>query len=88
MTEDYCELMDMPASMCAHCRGQNKTVQEQASAEDAALTMRLLEDPSGVWFPADYPGTCSACHTPFPAGTAIRRNPNTNRTTWLAQCCA
>lgn len=90
MTEDYCELMDMPASMCAHCRGNNKTVQEQADVETLELRKQLIAtDPR--WFPAQYPGRCAKCSTPFQPSALIRRGGGHELlpdTAYVAECCA
>lgn len=82
---DYCEHYDMPASMCAHCRGNNKTVEEQVAADTVRQRARLtVNDPR--WFPAQYPGVC-ACGTPFGPGTLIRQ-PRPPDFGWVAECCA
>jgi hypothetical protein len=42
MTEERCEKWDMPASMCAHCRGNTKTPVEEFEAENRRLRAKLL----------------------------------------------
>lgn len=83
--DDYCELYDMPASMCSHCRGNNKTVEEQAVADTAKLRAKLKTTGRG-WFPASYPGVC-ACGTSFGPGTLIRQ-PGPPDWAWIAECCS
>lgn len=85
MTDDYCELMDMPASMCAHCRG-HRTLEEQAAKETRELRARLSGDPR--WFAAEYPGVCGRCSTRFSPGTLIRQPSAATDFTWVAECCA
>ena len=86
--EDYCELMDMPASMCAHCRG-SKSVEEEVTDEVMALRAKLLESLLG-WITASYPGRCCVCGSTFLPGTAIRFTDVRARPTssWIAECCA
>lgn len=89
MAEDYCELMDMPASMCAHCRG-SKSIQEVAEAETLALRAQLLAT-DHRWFPSQYPGRCAKCSTPFEAEALIRRGGGHELlpdTVYVAECCA
>jgi len=89
MIEDYCELMDMPASMCAHCRG-SKSVEEQADAETLALRAQLLARDSR-WFASQYAGRCAKCSTPFGPETLIRRGQGHDLlpdTAYVAECCA
>jgi hypothetical protein len=89
MTEDYCELMDMPASMCAHCRG-SKSAEEVAEAETLALRQHLLATDQR-WFVSQYPGRCAKCNTPFDAETVIRRGGGHELlpdTAYVAECCA
>jgi hypothetical protein len=82
-----CDLTELLVEDCAHCRGNDKTIEEQATAERLELRARLL---SGAvhsitsWFPARYPGHCAGCGTGFGEGTAIR----TLALGYLAECCA
>lgn len=91
MAEDYCELYDMPASMCAcpQHRG-GKGIEEVAEAETLALRAHLLAtDPR--WFASQYPGRCAKCSTPFEAETFIRRGGGHELlpdTVYVAECCA
>lgn len=86
MAEDYCELMDMPASMCAHCRGHGRAPEEQAEREIQEMRAKLLRtDPR--WFPAQYAGTCGGCGTRFSPNTLIRQ-PEAPDFSWVAECCA
>jgi hypothetical protein len=91
MTEAWCEKYDMAVLGCAHCRGNNQTVQEQADAEVLALRAHLLATDSR-WFPSQYPGRCAKCNTPFDPEALIRRGhmgiellPDTM---YVAECCA
>jgi hypothetical protein len=90
MAEDYCELMDMPASMCSHCRG-SKSVEEQIDAETAALRHRLLGTDIR-WFSSQWSGRCAKCQEFFEAGALIRRgHPGIELipdTLYVAECCA
>lgn len=90
--EPYCELMDMPQAFCAHCTGQ-KSVEEQADAETQALRERLLAGDGGWhWFPAEFPGKCGKCTTPFAPKTLIRAAHSgldlLPPGSWVAECCA
>lgn len=86
MTEDYCERYDMPASMCAHCRGNNRTVVEQFQEETRKLREHLrATDPR--WVPAQWPGVCWRCGTNFPPGALIRP-PEPPDHGWIAECCS
>lgn len=58
MAEDYCELNDLPASMCAHCRG--------LTLDDPPPTIANR-------FIARFRGTCSACELPICEGDNIGR---------------
>lgn len=90
MTEAWCEKYDMAALGCAHCRGNNQTVEEQVDREAAALREHLLAtDPR--WFVSQYPGRCAKCNTPFDAETVIRRGGGHELlpdTAYVAECCA
>lgn len=84
--ESWCELYDMAALGCAHCRGNNRTVEEQSEADAIALRKKLMAtDPR--WFPAQWPGTCGQCGTRFPPGTFIRQ-PAPPDYSWVAECCS
>jgi hypothetical protein len=83
MTEGYCEKWDMDASGCAHCRGNTRTVEEQAAAEEKKLAAQLQGQPG--WIEAQYGGRCATCGEPFKPGLMIKfSGPNS----WTAQCCA
>lgn len=56
VADDYCELNDMPASMCAHCRG--------VTLDDPAPTIAYR-------FDAMYGGRCASCDKPFSEGDRI-----------------
>jgi hypothetical protein len=82
-----CELTELEAASCAHCRNL-LSPQEQVRAHRAAL----LAAGHG-WFASAYPGVCGHCGEPFDAGTAIRLlnisgDGAAQRATYLAECCA
>jgi hypothetical protein len=90
VTESWCEKYDMAALGCAHCRGNDRTVQEQADAEALALRAHLLATDKR-WFPSQYPGRCAKCNTPFDPETFIRRGGGHELlpdTAYVAECCA
>jgi hypothetical protein len=89
MAEDYCELYDMPASMCAHCRG-NKSAEEMAEVETLALRAQLLAT-DHRWFASQFPGRCAKCGLPFQPEALIRRGHGNDLlpdTAYIAECCA
>lgn len=63
MTEEVCELWELPVSMCGCPRHRGG----QTPEEEAAETYR----PS-PWFAAQWPGECARCHLPFPEGHLVR----------------
>jgi len=73
-----CDFTDLPTDSCAHCLGHADP--EQQARKDRT---RLIS--TGRWFAAQYSGTCEACGTPFPPGTAIRMDIPQG---WRAECCA
>lgn len=89
MTTDRCERTDLFVDQCAHCRGNDQTVEEQADAERLKIRRRLAKDPR--WSPAQYAGRCT-CGQTFAVGTLIHRS-TTDPTDswavgWTAECCA
>jgi hypothetical protein len=77
-----CDLTDLLAASCAHCRNL-PDLGDEAQADRA----RLLALPG--WFAAEYPGYCSSCGERFEAGTAIRSvNGVAGLGGWRAECCA
>lgn len=84
MSAERCERTELLVDQCAHCRGNDQTVQEQADAERAELRKRLARDPR--WFPSQYAGRC-ICDKPFGVGTLIRRC-TCCTDSWVAECCA
>jgi hypothetical protein len=90
VTEVWCEKYDWPASGCAHCRGKDKSVEEEVDAEILELRAHLLATDSR-WFPSQYAGRCAKCRTPFDPGAFIRRGGGHELlpdTVYVAECCA
>jgi len=73
-----CEITELPADMCAHCRGNTLTPDEEAAAEHAELAS------TKPWFHAVHPGVCACCGEPFTPGTPIRLHIPAG---WRAACC-
>lgn len=72
-----CDLTDLLAAECAHCRGLPNL--------DAALTYTPLD--AGVPGPATkarFPGRCAGCDEPFRPGQTIRSD---GAGGWIADCC-
>lgn len=94
MTAERCDLTELLVDQCAHCKGNDKTVEEQDTAERLALRARLLSGRvGGGWFPSQYAGKCWACSDCFEVGTAIRRTRDGElfRDTepgYVGECCA
>jgi hypothetical protein len=85
-TEDYCALNDMPASMCAHCRG-HLSVEEQVAAEHTDPA--LVPPAASGWVRALYSGACNGCGEPIHVGDWITHDPTSEyRAFWLGVCCA
>lgn len=62
--EERCERSDLPASMCAHCRGHDQTVPD--------LSLRDLGHKDvHTAFTARYEGTCENCGAHIDAGDLI-----------------
>jgi hypothetical protein len=76
VTETRCELTELIASQCAHCKGL-VDVGEELQERRA----RLLQ--SVRWIAAAYPGRCTGCGDWYTPGTAITRDD----TGWRAECC-
>jgi hypothetical protein len=81
-TDTRCARTDLLVDQCgcAQHRG-GRTVEEQTAVERAVLLARP------GWFPAQYPGYCARCNTPFEPGAAITR-PEPGELGWTAECCA
>jgi hypothetical protein len=78
-TTERCETTDLLVDQCGcpkHRGGQ--TIDEQAAAHRA----RLLG--TGLWIPAQWPGTCRGCGNGFAAGAAIQLQIPAG---WRAECC-
>ena len=76
----------MLPGQCGDCRGL-KSVEEQATADAAALRAWLLSGADGRnWWEAKYAGHCSGCQQWYVKHTAIRRD--AQGTGFIAECCA
>jgi hypothetical protein len=76
-----CDLTDLPADTCAHCRNL-----PDLGDETRADRAHLLTLPG--WFPALYPGFCSSCGERFDVGAAIRAvNGMPALDGYRAECC-
>jgi hypothetical protein len=72
-----CELTDLLAAECAHCRRLPDLDVEERTSSVA---------PSGGWIEARYPGRCAECGEWFDPGAPIRRWAD-GPIGWVAQCC-
>jgi uncharacterized protein with PIN domain len=84
MTDARCERSDLPASMCAHCRGHVEPVRRPRAP--------LVVPPLG-FTEARYEGWCGECGERIWKGEkispAFRRMPNgSDKTIWICEECA
>lgn len=68
-----CALTELPAEMCAHCRGDRLPAETDDDDRDY-----------GPRFPAGYPGDCDGCGDRFEAGDTIRAD---GQGGWLCETC-
>lgn len=77
MIETRCQLTELIATQCAHCRGD-------AGGDEELLAHRAQLLKRRAWRAATYPGECIGCGDWYLPSAAIRRD----GTGWLAECCA
>lgn len=83
MSEARCDKTDLLVTDCAHCRGNDRTIEEQFTAE-AALRKAAYEAAPG-WIISRYPGDCAECGERFEAGEMIYKLLDVG---WISTCCA
>lgn len=73
MADTRCEVTELLADQCAHCRRIPDPGTEPEPRRDA------------VTITAGYPGKCAVCGDAFPPGTTITADPDGRG--WVADCC-
>ena len=79
MSEQECELTDLPVSMCACRKHRGGQTPEEQARRDAK--------PSRA-FPAQWPGECVDCGAPFRQGDMIRFSASGRTGELLGPCCS
>lgn len=83
MGETRCEKTDLLVTDCAHCRGNDLTIEEQVAAEASARKAAYEAAPG--WIISKYQGHCAECNERFEAGEMIYKMPDVG---WISTCCA
>ena len=86
MSADYCEMWDMPASQCAHCRGIPEPTGDPERERDTPATSVAPRFRTGNAKVAEhYTRSCAGCGDPIEVGDLIKRD---SADIWVHQECA
>lgn len=84
MAEDYCEMWDLPASQCGHCRGIADPGQEPEERETSTPTVGPRFR-TGTGRVAEYHTTCPGCGDDIDPGDTIKKDASES---WVHEECA
>lgn len=77
----YCDVMEMPAQWCAHCRKLPDPVPLDDFTPEG---FSVDKNDKGRWITAKFSGNCASCKSEFEVGNPIRNN---GKGQWEANCC-